>query len=84
MCIRKILGEDRREITRLLDGHPCDWNKSKLQGERSQVCGRWCVLAITMCCFMMYSPAEFIEFVKEKAKMLNKTYDQLAVTFVNI
>jgi hypothetical protein len=84
MCIRKILGEDRREITRLLDGRKCEWNRTKLQGERSQVCGRWCVLAITMCVFMGYSPAEFIEFVKDKAKLLNKTYDQLVVSFVNI
>ena len=84
LCIRRILQEDKREITRLLDGHPCDWNRTKLQGERSQVCGRWCILAITMCVFMGYSPADFIEFLKEKTKLLNKTYDQLVVSFVNI
>jgi hypothetical protein len=83
LCIRRILHEDRREITRLLDGHPCDWNKTKLQGEKSQTCGRWCVLAITMICFMMYSPAEFIEFVKDKAKKLNKSCDELVVSLVN-
>ena len=84
MCIRKILGEDRREITRLLDGHPCDWNRTKLQGDKSQVCGRYCVLAITMLCFMGFTPADFIEFVQNKSKILNKTYDQLVVSFVNI
>ncbi len=83
LCIRKILLEDRREITRLLDGHPCDWNKIKLQGEKSQTCGRWCVLAITMLCFMGVSPADFIEFVKEKAKKLNKSCDELVVSLVN-
>jgi hypothetical protein len=84
MCIRKILGEDKREITRLLDGHKCDWNRTKLQGEKSQVCGRWCILAITTLCFMGYSPADFIEFVKEKAKKLNKTCDELVVSLVNL
>ena len=84
LCIRRILHEDRREISRLLDGHPCEWNRTKLQGEKSQTCGRYCVLAITMLCFMGYSPADFIEFVKEKATLLNKTYDQLVVSYVDI
>ena len=84
MCIRRILQEDKREITRLLDGHPCEWNRTKLQGERSQVCGRWCVLCITMCCFMGYSPAEFIEFVKEKAKSTGKSCDEMVAQLINI
>lgn len=84
LCIRRILHEDRREITRLLDGHPCEWNRTKLQGEKSQTCGRYCVLAITMLCFMGVTPADFIEFLQNKSKLLNKTYDQLVVSFVNV
>ncbi len=84
MCIRKILGEDRREFSRLLDGAVCDWNKVKLQGERSQVCGRYCVLAITMMCFLNYSPAEFVNFVQDKAKTLGKSCDQVVCHIVNI
>jgi hypothetical protein len=32
----------------------------------------------------MYSPADFIEFVQNKSKKLNKTYDQLVVSLVNL
>jgi hypothetical protein len=84
MCIRKILGEDKREFSRLLDGQSCDWNRVKLQGEKSMVCGRWCILVITMCCFMGYSPAEFVAFVKEKAKILGKSCDEVVCQIVNI
>jgi len=69
LCIRKILGEDKREITRLLDGHPCGFSKIKLQGATSQCCGRWCVLFLTMTTKMGYSPAEFFEFVKDKSAL---------------
>jgi hypothetical protein len=83
MCIKKILGQDRKEITRLLDGHACDWNRVKLQGERSMVCGRWCTLFLTMTTKMSYSPAEFIEFVKEKSHRYG-SYDKFVETMVNI
>lgn len=83
-CIRKILGEDKREFSRLLDGQNCDWNRVKLQGEKSMVCGRWCILVITMCCFLGYSPAEFVEFVKEKAKSGGISCDEVACQIVNI
>lgn len=84
LCIRKILGEDKREFKRLLDGAECDYNKTKLQGEKSQVCGRWCILVISMCCFMGYSPEEFVAFVKEKAKILGKSCDEVVCQIVNI
>ena len=83
-CIRRILGEDKREFSRLLDGKPCDWNKVKLQGETSQTCGRWCVLAITMMCFLGYSPSEFIEFVQNTAKTLNKSFDEMVAQIVDL
>jgi hypothetical protein len=83
-CIRRILGQDQREFSRLLDGAECKWNKTVLQGAKSQVCGRWCILVITMCCFMGYSPAEFIEFVQEKAKSTGKSCDQIVAQIVNI
>ncbi len=82
-CIRRILGEDGRQFRRLLDGRLCDYNKTKLQGETSQTCGRWCVLVITMCCFLDYSPSEFVEFVQDKAKSSNKSFDELVCQFVD-
>ncbi len=84
-CIRKILGQDpAREFTRLLGGRPCDWNKTKLQGETSQVCGRYCVLAIVFLCFLGHSPAELIEFLTEKAAAEGTTPDAVVCQIVNI
>jgi hypothetical protein len=83
LCVRKILGEDKREITRLLDGHPCGWNKIKLQGATSQVCGRWVVLFLTMTTKMGYSPAEFFEFIANHSKMF-KNDDTLVAKLVGI
>jgi hypothetical protein len=84
MCIRKILGEDKREISRLLDGKTCEWNNTKLQGDKSQVCGRFCVLTITMICMLGYSPNDYINFLKKKKDELGKSYDEIVAKFVNI
>ena len=83
-CIRKILNEDKREFSRLFDGADCDWNRVKLQGDKSQTCGRYVVLAITMTAFMDYSPAEFIEFIQDKAKTAGKSCDKVVAQLVNI
>ena len=83
MCIRKILHEDKREITRLLDGEMCTWNKIKMQGNTSQVCGRFCILVITMVCMMQYSPTECMDFLTEKKDMFG-SYDKMVASFVNI
>jgi len=32
MCIRSILGQNKKEITRLLGENVCDWNKKKVSG----------------------------------------------------
>ena len=40
---RVILGEEGDEITRLLNGARCEWNKTKYQTDTSQTCGRHCV-----------------------------------------
>jgi hypothetical protein len=83
MCIKKILGEDKQEITRLLDSHKCDWNRVKLQNDKSQVCGRWVVLFLTMTTKMGYSPKEFLEFVEDKSRLF-KSKDDMVAKFVNI
>ena len=78
MCIRRILGQDKREFARLLDGELMDWNKTNFQGDKSMVCGRYCCLVITMCCMMGYSAEDFQQFLIDKKKELNtKTYDEL-------
>lgn len=40
---RVILGENGNEIERLLDGNPCEYNKTKYQSDTSSVCGRYCI-----------------------------------------
>ena len=82
-CVMKILGQDHREISRLLDGHPCGFSKVKLQGASSQVCGRWCVLFLTMTTKMGYSPEEFFDFIATHSKMF-KNNDDMVAKFVNI
>jgi hypothetical protein len=78
MCIRRILGQDRREFRRLLGDLPMDWNKTKFQGDKSMVCGRYSCLVITMCCMMGYSASDFNKFLIDKKKELKtKTYDEL-------
>jgi len=84
MCIRRILFEDKREFNRLLDGAKCDYNKTKYQGNKSQVCGRYCVLAITMMCMMGYSPEDFGKFLVDKKKELGVSFDELVAKCVNI
>jgi hypothetical protein len=81
-CIRRILGEDRKEITRLLDGTPCRYNKHKFQADKTQVCGRYCVLACSMICKMGYSPEDFEDFLLDKKK--DNSVDQLVAGWVSI
>ncbi len=84
-CIRKILDQDpAREFTRLLGGRKCDWNRSKLQGETSQTCGRYCVLAIVFLCFLGHSPTELVDFLKENAETEGTTPDGVIISIVPI
>ena len=83
-CIRLILGEQGCQFGRLFGEKECGWNKTVLQGSASMVCGRYCILAITMMAFMGYSPAEFVEFVQNKAKTAGKSCDEIVATVVNI
>lgn len=43
---RVILGENGNEIERLLDGRPCEYNKTKYQSDTSSVCGRHCIFRL--------------------------------------
>ena len=84
-CIRRILDEDpARQFKRLLGGRKCEWNKTKLQGETSQTCGRYCVLAIVFLCFLGHSPTELVEFLKEKAAATGQSFDGVVCQIVSI
>jgi hypothetical protein len=84
-CIRRVLDEDpARQFKRLLGGRKCKWNRTVLQGDKAQTCGRWCVLAIVFCCFLQYSPAELNDFVQEKAAAEGTTPDAVVCQIVSI
>jgi hypothetical protein len=79
------LGEDpARQFARLLGGQKCDWNRVKFQGDKSQTCGRWVVLAIAMTCFLHYSPAELNDFVQDKSTAAGTTPDEVVASIISI
>lgn len=75
-CVRKMLGEDKPEISRLCDGMTIWYNERRLQGKDSQTCGRYCVFAIEAM-KMGYSPDQVIELLsKHKERTGYDTYDE--------
>lgn len=64
--VRKILGEERPEITRLLGGQPCNWNKTKFQSDDSQVCGRYCAWIVYKCIMNGFGFDEALDLLKSK------------------
>ena len=77
---RNLLGEDPAEIKRLSKGHKLVWNRMKLQGKDSSICGRWQILFYEMH-KMGYSLSEFQKFMKLHKKT---TYDALCLSLVQI
>jgi len=77
---RLLLGEDHRELTRLLRGKKVIYNKVKFQGKESSTCGRYQVAWFDY--FKMgYSLPEFQRFMK---KHKTKSYDNLICHIVDI
>ena len=72
--MRSILGENRKEITRLLGDKKIQWNTTKFQGTTTSTCGRWCVLAVSMICKMGLDLDDLITWVK-KNKQRDESYD---------
>ena len=77
---RNLLGEDPAEIKRLSKGHKLVWNRMKLQGKDSSICGRWQILFYEMH-KMGYSLPEFQQFMRMHKKT---TYDALCLSLVQI
>jgi hypothetical protein len=74
--VRKMLGEDRPEISRLCGEREIWYNDVKLQGKTSQVCGRYCVYFIEMN-KMGYSPDEALDkLMKLKHSKQYDSYDE--------
>ena len=77
---RNLLGEDIDEIKRLARGKKLIYNKMKLQGKDSSICGRWQILFYDMH-KMGYSLKEFQQFMRMHKKT---TYDALCLSLVPI
>ena len=77
---RNLLGEDIDEIKRLSRGRKLVWNRMKLQGKDSSICGRWQILFYDMH-KMGYSLKEFQQFMRMHKKT---TYDALCLSLVPI
>lgn len=77
---RNLLGEDVDEIRRLARGKKLIYNKMKLQGKDSSICGRWQILFYEMH-KLGYSLSEFQKFMKLHKKT---TYDALCLSLVPI
>ena len=65
--ILKILKQDKNEIQRLITAtglKKISYNKTRLQGDNSQVCGRYCVFMVIMN-NLGFIPKESINFLKK-------------------
>jgi hypothetical protein len=77
---RTLLGDSPAEIKRLARGKKLIYNKMKLQGKDSSICGRWQILFYDMH-KMGYSLPEFQKFMKLHKKT---SYDALCLSLVPI
>jgi hypothetical protein len=78
-CVRAILGETPNTIHNFLDGHECKSMMTKLQGPKSQTCGRYCVLRCAMG-KLGYDNKEFVEWLDKQRN--GKTFDETIRTIV--
>ena len=78
-AMRKILGEDTDEFTRLLNGNKIVPNSIKFQGDDSQTCGRYAVMAAVACCQLR---VPFDVFIKWLQRHRGSSADQFVLSVV--
>lgn len=76
--IKRILGEETAQFKRLLHGQKMSHSPFKLQGEKSESCGRYCVSRIQLL-QQGYSCDEYKKYLDEICKNNGISYD-LAVS----
>ena len=86
---KKMLGEDHKHLTRLLEhaskhGYKIIWNKRKLQKFKDGIntCGRWVILRLTMFKDMMFNLEEFLDFIDKNQKGSGLKTDEMVVGWV--
>jgi hypothetical protein len=82
-CMRRILGEDTAQITRLLGGKNCEWSKRRFQKGNTQTCGRWCVMRVSML-KMGFNQKEFEKYLDTLKYNLDLPFDLIVCKYVPI
>ena len=86
---KKLLGQDRKYLTKLLEKLPKKttkvvWNKRKLQSiaNDSNTCGRWCILRIVTMTDFGFDLKQFHEFIDTWKKKLKLSPDEMVSLWV--
>jgi hypothetical protein len=82
-CMRRILGEDTNQITRLLGGKSCEWSKKRFQKGDAQTCGRWCVMRVSML-KMGFDQKAFDKYLETAKYNLDLPYDLIVCKYIPI
>lgn len=80
-CVKRILGEDTKQITRLLNGKPCEYSKRRFQKGDAQTCGRWCVMRISLL-KMGYTQTEFQKYMDNLREKYQLPFDLIVCIFI--
>jgi len=80
-CVKRILGEDTKQITRLLNGKPCDYSKRRFQKGDAQTCGRWCVMRVSLL-KMGYTQTEFQKYMDNLQEKYELPFDLIVCMFI--
>tara|TARA_R110002153_G_scaffold84326_3_gene211208 strand:- start:888 stop:1439 length:552 start_codon:yes stop_codon:yes gene_type:complete len=82
--IRKILGQNENYLNNLLRGKVVEFSSIKFQGDKSSVCGRYCLFFIDYICNLHHSLKDAISFLKSQKKDLKlKSYDETIIALTN-
>jgi hypothetical protein len=73
-----ILGNQRNTIERLLGEHNCTWNRVKMQGEKSEVCGRYAIVFLHCMLSDGMTMSQYQQFMREQ-KQDHGSYDKAVV-----
>jgi len=80
-CIKMILGQEVKQIARLLNGKECDWSRTRFQKGDAQTCGRWCVMRISML-KMGYTQQQFTKYMENLKEQYDLPYDLIVCMYI--
>jgi hypothetical protein len=80
-CMKRILGEDTKQITRLLGSKKCEYSKKRFQKGNAQTCGRWCIMRVSML-KMGYTQAQFEKYMEDLKELYQIPYDLIVCKYI--